>query len=168
MDTASNTSPIHPYAVREIVQHDPGVGDERLWVPTADGISFRPLFFSAAQGFWMTVSRIRRSGIVSRHRHPQPVHGYVLSGSWRYLEHNWVAKPGTYIFEPPGDTHTLFVDEGVDEMVTLFQVHGSMIYVDAAGTIEGYDDVFTRIDQCRRHFEKVGLGENYVEQFIRG
>jgi hypothetical protein len=27
--------------------------------------------------------------------------------------------------------------------------------------------VFTRIDKCRRHYAAVGLGEAYVDQFIR-
>ena len=31
----------------------------------------------------------------------------------------------------------------------------------------GYDDVFTRIDKARAHYASVGLGERYVEQFIR-
>jgi hypothetical protein len=27
--------------------------------------------------------------------------------------------------------------------------------------------VFTRVEQCRAHFDKVGLGASYVERFIR-
>ena len=30
-----------------------------------------------------------------------------------------------------------------------------------------YEDVFTKIDLCRKHFINIGLGENYVDQFIR-
>jgi hypothetical protein len=36
-----------------------------------------------------------------------PVTGYVLRGRWHYLEHDWVAEPGAFLFEPPGETHTL-------------------------------------------------------------
>jgi 2,4'-dihydroxyacetophenone dioxygenase len=31
----------------------------------------------------------------------------------------------------------------------------------------GYADVFSRIEQAAAHFEKVGLGRDYVKQFIR-
>ena len=31
----------------------------------------------------------------------------------------------------------------------------------------GYEDVFTKIDLCRAHYEKVGLGAGFVDQFIR-
>ena len=88
-------------------------------------------------------------------------------GQWRYLEHDWVATAGAYVYEPAGETHTLVVDDDVPEMISLFQVNGAMIYVDPDGVAVGYDDVFSKIDLCRRHFVSVGLGENYVDQFIR-
>ena len=69
--------------------------------------------------------------------------------------------------EPPGETHTLVVPDDVEEMVTYFQVNGVMCYCDPWGKVVGYEDVFTKIDLCRAHFEDVGLGEDYVEQFIR-
>lgn len=156
-----------PSALKEIFIAQADSEDERLWVPSAEGIAFRPLFLSVSQGYWMTLARIRRSGVVSRHSHPQPVHGYVIKGKWRYLEHDWIAEAGSYIYEPPGDTHTLVVDASSGEMLTLFQVHGSMIYLDENGGLQGYDDVFTRVAQCRRHFESVGLGGSYVDRFIR-
>jgi hypothetical protein len=46
-------------------------------------------------------------------------------------------------------------------------VNGAMIYVDPDGKVQGYEDVFTKIDLCRRHFAAVGLGEGYVDQFLR-
>jgi 2,4'-dihydroxyacetophenone dioxygenase len=155
------------YASPEIFIPDAIPDDERLWVNSSENIWYRPLFLSVSQGFWVTVAKIRKSGIVSRHSHPQPVHGFVLKGSWRYLEHDWVARENSYVYEPPGDTHTLIVDETVTETITIFQVHGSIVYVDEDGATRGYDDVFTRVEQCRTHFEKVGLGASYVEQFIR-
>ena len=62
---------------------------------------------------------------------------------------------------------TLVVPEDVEEMITFFQVNGIMSYVDPWGKLLGYEDVFTKIDLCRKHFTNIGLGENYVDQFIR-
>jgi hypothetical protein len=59
------------------------------------------------------------------------------------------------------------VEPDVPEMITLFQVNGAMIYVDPDGGVLGYEDVFTKINLCRRHFAATGLGESFVEQFIR-
>jgi 2,4'-dihydroxyacetophenone dioxygenase len=52
-------------------------------------------------------------------------------------------------------------------MITYFQVNGVMYYVDPWGHPVGYEDVFTKIDMCRKHFAEVGLGADFVNQFIR-
>jgi hypothetical protein len=91
----------------------------------------------------------------------------VIKGSWRYLEHNWVATEGSYVFEPPGEIHTLVVDENVPEMITFFNIAGAMIYLDEHDHQIGYEDVHTKIEMCRRHYREVGLGADYVQQFIR-
>lgn len=141
--------------------------DERLWVPLSPERWSRPLCLNASQGYWMHLLRVRGGGFLSRHRHPAPVHGFVIKGTWRYLEHDWVAGPGSYLFEPPGEIHTLVVDDDCDEMITLFHNTGAIIYCDEDGKATGSTDVFDRIDACRKHFEDVGLGADYVKRFIR-
>ena len=126
--------------------------DERIWVPQAPNVWFRPLCLSASQGYWVNLLKVTRAGVLSRHRHTNPVHGYVLKGRWHYLEHDWVAEQGGYVYEPPGETHTLVVPEDVEEMITLFQVNGIMLYVDPDGNALGYEDVFSKIAMCRRHY----------------
>lgn len=159
--------PMPADALPEILVPDAVTADERIWVPQSEHVSFRPLCLNRSQGYWMNLLRVRRSGVVSRHRHPQAVHGWVIKGRWHYLEHDWEATEGSYVFEPPGETHTLVVPDGVDEMITFFQVNGVMCYVDPWGKVLGYEDVFSKIDMCRRHYEAVGLGADYVDQFIR-
>ena len=95
------------------------------------------------------------------------MHGYVLKGKWRYLEHDWTAEEGGYVYEPPGETHTLYVPEDCEEMITMFQVNGVMNYVDPWGKTIGFEDVFTKIDMCRKHYVECGLGADFVKQFIR-
>ena len=154
-------------AQEEIVIPNAVSEDERLWVPQAENGWFRPLCLNRSQGYWMNPLQVRKAGVLSRHRHPQPVDGFVLKGRWHYLEHDWVAEEGGYVYEPPGETHTLVVPDDVEEMITYFQVNGVMCYVDPWGKVTGYEDVFTKIDLCRKHFAEVGLGEDYVDQFIR-
>ena len=162
-----------------IVQH-PGIqpeialpaipDDERVWVPQAPDAWFRPLLLNTVTGSWCNLLRVRRQGVLSRHIHPSWVTGYVIKGAWRYLEHDWVAREGAFVYEPPGEIHTLVVDErcgDVPEMITFFNIHGAMVYVDAAGRHTGYEDVFTKIAMCRAHYATVGLGEAYVDQFVR-
>ena len=137
------TGTTHPLAPPEIVVHALP-DDERVRVPQAESLWFRPLMLNTLAGQWCNLLRVRRAGILSRHRHPAPVHG----------------------FDPRRD-HTLAVPEDVEEMVTFFNISGCMYYVDAAGRNTGFENVFTKIDMCRAHYEAVGLGAGYVDQFIR-
>ena len=165
-DRWAQYQPAHPLAPKEIVT-TATPDDERIWVPQANNVWFRPLLLNTLVGQWCNLLRVRRSGVLSRHLHTNPVHGYVVKGRWHYLEHDWVAQAGDYVFEPPGEVHTLVVGDDVEEMITFFNITGCMFYLDAAGNNIGFEDVFTKIDLCRKHYEAVGLGSSYVDQFVR-
>jgi len=141
--------------------------DEREWVPQAPGVWFRPLLFNTVSGGWCNLLRVRRSGVLSRHRHPMAVVGYVIKGRWKYLEHDRTAEEGSFVFEPPGEVHTLTVPPDCTEMITFFNILGAMIYVDSAGVQTGYEDVWTKIDMCRAHYVQCGLGAAHVDRFVR-
>src|SRR6185295_16447628 len=141
--------------------------DERVWVPQAPDVWFRPLLLNTVNGGWCNLLRVRRSGVLSRHRHPMAVVGYVIKGRWRYLEHDWIAEAGSFVYEPPGEIHTLVVPEDCTEMITFFNIGGAMIYLDEAGRTVGHEDVWSKIEMCRAHYAAVGLGAVYADQFIR-
>lgn len=126
--------------------------DELPWVPFTDGGTFRPLRFDMVRGQWIEITRMTPQCRVSRHRHlGGQVLGFCLEGSWRYLERDWVAKPGTLIYEPPGDVHTL--EAGPEGMTTLFVIEGSIQYLDDADAVVAQDDVLSiarmYYDHCR-------------------
>ena len=151
----------------DLVIDDVWPDDDRVWVPLSAGSFSRPLQFNVTQGHYTHLLRVTRSGVIARHRHSGPVQAYILRGRWHYLEHDWMAVEGGYVFEPPGETHTLVVPEGCSEMATVFHVTGALVYVDPAGRAVGYEDVFTRLEVARAHYTQVGLGADYVERFIR-
>ena len=171
MDTANLASmaldvALPPEAKQELVHHTAD-DDERYWVPRGNNVWFRPLQFNVTQGSWVNLVKASREGIIGRHRHPAPVTGFTLEGCWGYIEHDWTAKPGTFIFEPAGETHTLIVKPEPGNMLTLFHNFGPLIMVDEEGRQTGFEDVFTRIAQVKAHYETVGLGADVVDRLIR-
>jgi hypothetical protein len=54
----------------ELVIPDAVPIDERVWVPVEDNVWFRPLLLSASRGYWMNLLKVKKSGVLSRHRHP--------------------------------------------------------------------------------------------------
>ena len=162
----SNPLPL-PYGLQSEIVETAIPDDERVWVPQAENVWFRPLMFNTVSGGWCNLLRVRKSGVLSRHRHPMIVVGYVIKGKWFYREHDWVANAGDFVYEPPGEIHTLEVPADCAEMITFFNISGAMIYLDEQGKQIGYEDVFTKIEMCRTHYESVGLGADYVDRFLR-
>ena len=90
--------------------------------------------------------------------------------TWHYLEHDWVAREGSYIFEPAGEVHTLVVPSDAPEpMVTFFVLQGGLVYVDdvKSGRFTGYDDGFTLLELAREHYRQVGLDPKLLDALIR-
>jgi quercetin dioxygenase-like cupin family protein len=122
--------------------------DEIPWVPQGERVWFKPLRFDLANGRWVNVLKVTGGGKVNRHRHSGgQVLGFCLKGSWRYAERDWVARPGTFVYEPPGDIHTLLVDEEAGEMLTLFLLEGVIQYLDDQDQVIYQDDVFTKLER---------------------
>jgi 2,4'-dihydroxyacetophenone dioxygenase len=142
-------------------------GDEQTWLPQSPDVTFKPLILNVTEGYYVNLLRVRASGVLSRHRHFGPVHAFTLRGEWHYLEHDWIARTGDYVFEPPGETHTLDVLGGETEMITLFHVTGGYTYVDPTGNPLGYEDVFTKLANARAHYERLGLGADHANRYVR-
>lgn len=153
-------------AVRELVL-EADLDNERAWVPRGDNVWSLPLLFNVNQGSWVNITRAKGDGVISRHRHPAAVTGFTLEGAWGYLEHDWTAQAGTFVFEPPGETHTLVVRSKPGHMLVLFHNFGPLIKVDAKGKMVGFEDVFTRLESSKAHYEKVGLGADYATRLVR-
>ncbi len=126
--------------------------DSLPWVPQGERVWFKPLRFDLTNGRWVNLIRMTGDGQVNRHRHSGgQVLGCCIQGSWRYLERDWVARPGTFVYEPPGDIHTLVLEEGNDEMQTLFILEGVVQYLDDNDTVIYQDDVFSKLERYLRH-----------------
>lgn len=129
--------------------------NEIPWIPQTERVWFKPVRFDLSTGRWINLLKVKPGGKVNRHRHSGgQVLAYTIQGKWRYLERTWVAKPGTFVYEPPGDIHTLVVD-GEEDMVTLFLLEGTVQYLDDEGRIIYQDDVFTKLkrylDYCKEN-----------------
>ena len=107
---------------------------------------------SAANVLW-----VQEGGTLGRHRHRGPVSGYVLEGSWRYLEYDWVGRPGDFVRESPGRSHTLYSEHG---MKTMFWLNGPLEFLDEQDRVMETVDVFWFIDHYENYCRENGLKIN--------
>ena len=127
-----------PGAAPEAYIQDAATLDERWYAPLSPTVGSRPLFISPSQNRWCDVLMAKGAGLVNRHYHPQQVFAYTISGKWGYLEHDWVATKGDWIYEAPGEAHTLVAYESDEPMMVTFNVTGPLIWLDENGEPNGH------------------------------
>ncbi|CPI09520.1 2%2C4'-dihydroxyacetophenone dioxygenase [Bordetella pertussis] len=140
--------------------------DERCWVPLAPGAWFYPMAFDVRNGVWHSVFRVAPGAQLPTHYHLGRVVGCTLRGRWHYRERDWEHRPGSYLLEVPGASHTFEVIG--EETVELFTVNeGGFLLLDERGDVTGITDVLLRLEQARAHYERVGLGRAAIDSLIR-
>lgn len=106
-------------------------------------IQLKALMVDVEGGRYAVRMRFRAGLTVAPHKHTGEVHAYTFSGKWNYLE--YADSPdnvaGSYLFEPPGTTHTLKIANDAGEWTeVLFILYGAMLHLDENGAIVAVTD----------------------------
>jgi 2,4'-dihydroxyacetophenone dioxygenase len=86
-------------AAPEVYLDNAPTDDDRFYVPFSETVGTRPLWISPGQNRWCDILRATSAGLVNRHYHPHEVFSYTISGKWGYLEHDWTATAGDFVYE---------------------------------------------------------------------
>jgi 2,4'-dihydroxyacetophenone dioxygenase len=144
--------------------------DDGPWVPYADGVWVQPCCFDVTSGGFSVLLKGLPGAQLGVHYHVGTVRGYTLRGRWRYLEHDWIADPGAFIYEPAGEAHTLVIaDDSPEPALIFFVVEGGLIYLDKAedGGFAAYEDGFSLLELTRNHYQQAGLDVRQLDLLIR-
>lgn len=146
-----------------------GIGEsfhsDSLNLPWAENWSGLPeiqlkLLMSDVEGGRYAVRMRFRAGLqIAPHKHTGEVHAYTFSGKWNYLE--YPTSPaniaGSYLFEPPGTSHTLKIADDAGEWTEiLFILYGAMLHMDEAGAIIGVTDAASVLDEYAMRLREQG------------
>ena len=144
--------------------------DGAHWVPYAEGVWLQPACFNVTSGGLTVLLKGLPGAQLGVHYHTGTVRGFTMNGNWRYLEHDWIAGPGSFIFEPAGEAHTLVItEESPEPALILFMIDGALIFLDkpAEGSFAAYDDVFSILELSRAHYRENRLDESVLTAMIR-
>jgi hypothetical protein len=154
---------------REDLSTNVNIEDDRYWVPYGDGVWIQPCLFNLTSGGFSIFLKGLPGGVLGKHHHVGSVHGYTSHGHWRYLEHDWVAKPGSFVYEAPGAIHTLIIPQDSPEPVlAVFVIEGAVIFLD--NPVKGSDareDGFTLLELTRKYYREAGLDVHKLDLLIR-
>ena len=125
--------------------HTAVIEDESIpWVPFApysSEVLIKYFKCDPIRGETITLLKAPAGTVMPRHRHTGTVIVYTIKGSWKYVEHDWVAGPGSIVFETAGSSHTPQALDHGEEVITLNIVVGDLLFVneqDQVLAIEGW------------------------------
>lgn len=137
-------------------------GDSLPWVPLtpySDEILLKYFKLDPIRGEWIVMMKAPMSAQLPKHHHTGTVMVYTIEGKWKYKEHDWVAGPGSIVYETAASTHTFeVVAEGESGYVTtLVTVTGDLLFLDDKGNIVALENWKTSLQRYLAYCEKHGI-----------
>jgi 2,4'-dihydroxyacetophenone dioxygenase len=87
-----------------------------------------------------------------KHHHTGTVIVYTLKGRWKYAEHDWVAGPGSVVFETAGSSHTPVAVDG-EEIIALNIVQGDLLYLNESDQVIAIENWKTGMERYLAYCE---------------
>lgn len=147
------------------IDHSPTaqhLGDSELpWVRGRDNTSdLKVVTAKVKEGLWIVRTRFDPGVELQTHKHTGQVHAYTLSGSWGYRESDYLNTAGSFLYEPAGSTHTLYVPSTNDEATDIwFAIWGANLNLDDEGNVESVSDAESVLGYYRAACAKMGVDD---------
>jgi 2,4'-dihydroxyacetophenone dioxygenase len=118
------------------------------WVPFGENAAIKHLLFDTRHNIYSNILWMKGPSVVGTHKHRGYVVMMCLEGSVHYLEYDWLATPGCFIYETPGEAHTLVTDHP-DGCKLFGWMQGPNEFYDSDGNMVMTADVWWFMD----HYE---------------
>jgi 2,4'-dihydroxyacetophenone dioxygenase len=102
---------------------------------------------------------------MARHHHTGTVIVYTVQGKWKYKEHDWVAAPGSVVYETASSRHTPQALPGDDDVIVFNVIKGELVYLDADDNVLAVENWKTSMDRYLAHCAAHGLTARDLSSF---
>ena len=137
-------------------------GESLPWVPLmpySDDILLKYFKLDPIRGDWIVLMKAPLGVELPRHHHTGTALVYTIEGKWRYKEHDWVAGPGSIVYETAASTHTFEVVAASESgyMTTLVQVNGELLFLDENDKVIAFENWKTSLSRYLAYCEQHGI-----------
>jgi len=110
-------------------------GQDLPWVPFtpfSDQVHLKYYKIDPVHGEVVMGMRMPAGMSLPTHYHTGIVILYTVSGAWRYVEHDWIARTGDAVYETAGSAHA---PEALEDTEIFLLLVGDLLFLDDNGTI---------------------------------
>ena len=141
--------------------------DKLPWIPFlpySDKIFLKLLKADPIRGEWVTLLKLPPRAELPMHHHAGTVMVWTLAGRWKYIEHDWVAGPNSFVFETAGSRHTP-IGVGDGEVITLNIVQGDWNLMTPEGAVLAIENWKTMVERYLAFCKRTGIQPVDVTSF---
>ena len=127
------------------------------WVPFApyaNDVLLKYFKLDPIRGESISLLKAPAGAQMPKHHHTGTVIVYTIKGRWKYAEHDWVAGPGSIVFETGGSSHTPEIVAGEEEVLTLNIVQGDLLYLNGDDQVVAKENWHTAMQRYLAYCEE--------------
>lgn len=146
-------------------------GDALPWVPFtpyADNVLLKYFKFDPIRGEFIVLMKAPMNMQLPKHHHSGTVMVYTIEGQWKYKEHDWIAGPGSLVYETAASMHTPeVVSTGGPEqyVLMLVVVMGDLVFMDKNDKVMAIENWKTGMQRYLAFCESNGIAPKDLSAF---
>jgi 2,4'-dihydroxyacetophenone dioxygenase len=134
--------------------------DATPWMPLSSkqpDIEIKYFRIDPVRGEFICSLRMQPGVNLPAHHHTGTVIVYTLQGAWKYREHDWIARPGSVVFETAASRHTPETLADAGEVITFNIVSGELLFLDPDGQLIATENWRTAAHRYLKFCERNGM-----------
>ena len=142
-------------------------GSDTPWVPFTpynEKVTIKLLHVDQSRGEMVLLMRVPAGTHLGVHNHRGRVVLYTIKGGWRYMEHDWIAREGDFVYETAGSSHS-FQGEARADAELFVLLDGSLEFLDEAGDVAAIEDWRSMLDRLGAHCKAHRLAVPELSEF---
>jgi quercetin dioxygenase-like cupin family protein len=141
--------------------HTSVIDDASLpWVPFApyaEDVFLKYFKLDPIRGEVIVLMKAPAGKQLPKHHHSGTVIAYTIEGRWKYAEHDWIATPGSIVFETAASSHTPQAIGTEGEIVVLNIVVGDLVFMDENDRVLAIENWKTGLQRYLAYCEGAGI-----------
>ena len=138
------------------------IADETMpWMPFApysDTVEVKYFKADPVRGEVISLLKAPPGTTLPKHHHSGTVIVYTIQGCWKYLEHDWIARPKSIVFETASSQHTpIALPDSDADVITLNITMGELLFLDDNGSIVATENWRSSVDRYLAFCKRKGL-----------
>lgn len=134
--------------------------DETPWIPftpLSDEVFLKYFKIDPVHGEVAVMLKSPPGIEMAVHHHSGTVIVHTVQGSWKYLEHDWVARPGSVVFETASTKHQPVTLDGDEDVIAFNIVRGELVYSDENDKVIWVESWRTALDRYLTYCKANGI-----------